>query len=43
MLCLPYYGYIFSSTKLVIRANRTSQELKVGGGKRVGEGIKGEK
>jgi hypothetical protein len=36
MLCLPYYAYVFSSTKLVIRAE---QDLPGSGG---GEGGKGE-
>jgi hypothetical protein len=36
MLCLPYYAYVFSSTKLVIR------ELRRGGGKGGGGGLGGE-
>jgi hypothetical protein len=35
MLCLPYYAYVFSSTKLVIRAD---QDLPGTGWGRVKEG-----
>jgi hypothetical protein len=43
MLCLPYYAYVFSSTKLEIRADqvlpRSQEEL---GGEGRGEGQGGE-
>jgi hypothetical protein len=35
MLCLPYYAYVFASTKLVIRAE---QDLPGSEGRRGGEG-----
>jgi hypothetical protein len=38
MLCLPYYAYVFSSTKLVIRA-----EQDLPGTEGVGEGGRGQK
>jgi hypothetical protein len=38
MLCLPYYAYVFSSTKLEIRAEQVLPGSKGGGGKRMGEG-----
>jgi hypothetical protein len=34
MLCLSYYAYVFSSTKLEIRANRFCLELRRGEGER---------
>jgi hypothetical protein len=37
MLCLPYV-YVFSSTKLEIRAEQFSLEAKMGGVERVREG-----
>jgi hypothetical protein len=43
MLCLPYYAYVFSSTKLVIRAEQDLPGSEVGrGGKDEGEGQGGE-
>jgi hypothetical protein len=43
MLCLPYYAYVFSSTKLEIRAEQVLPESKGGGEMRVGaEGQGGE-
>jgi hypothetical protein len=42
MLCLPYYAYIFSSTKSVIRAQWDLPGTK-GWEERVGEGGRGEK
>jgi hypothetical protein len=39
MLCLPYYACVFSSKKLVVRAE---QDLPVSEGRR-GEGERGEK
>jgi hypothetical protein len=30
MLCLPYYAYVFSSTKSVIRAEQDLPESEVG-------------
>jgi hypothetical protein len=41
MLCLPYYAYVFSSTKLVIRAEQDLPEVREEGGR--GERRKGEK
>jgi hypothetical protein len=38
MLCLPYYAYVFSSTKLELRAE---QVLPGSEGERVGEGTGG--
>jgi hypothetical protein len=43
MLCLPYYAYVFSSTKLEIRAEQVLPGSEGGGGKNLGEGSKGEK
>jgi hypothetical protein len=37
MLCLPYFAYVFYSTKLVIRQNRTCLELRRGVGEKVGK------
>jgi hypothetical protein len=31
MLCILYYAYVFSSTKLVIRAEQDLPELREGG------------
>jgi hypothetical protein len=43
MLCLPYYAYVFSSTKLEIRAEQVLPGSEGGGGrKRVGQGQGGE-
>jgi hypothetical protein len=43
-LCLPYYAYVFSSTKLVIRAEQDLHGSEGSeGGKRVGERSRGEK
>jgi hypothetical protein len=39
MLCLPYYAYVFSSTKLEIRAEQVLPGSKVGRG--WGRGAKG--
>jgi hypothetical protein len=33
MLCLPYYAYVFSSTKLEIRAEQILPEREGSGGK----------
>jgi hypothetical protein len=41
MLCLPYYAYVFSSTKLVIRAEQDLPGTEGGRGR--GEGGKGKK
>jgi hypothetical protein len=41
MLCLPYYAYVFSSTKLVIRAEQDlpgTEEWRGGEGERRGQG-----
>jgi hypothetical protein len=38
MLCLPYYACVFSSTKLVIKAEQDQPATKVG--ERGGEGSK---
>jgi hypothetical protein len=43
MLCLPYYAYVFSSTKLVIKAEQDLLGTQGGRGERVGEGSWGEK
>jgi hypothetical protein len=44
MLCLPYYAYVFSSTKSVIRAEQILPGSEWGGaGERVREGGKEEK
>jgi hypothetical protein len=40
MSCLPYYAYVFSSTKLEIRAEQFCLEVS-GEGERVGEGGEG--
>jgi hypothetical protein len=37
MLCLPYYAYVFSSTKSVTRAERDLPETEEGKGRKVGE------
>jgi hypothetical protein len=43
MLCLPYYAYVFSSTKLEIRAEQVLPGREGGGRKRVrGAGQGGE-
>jgi hypothetical protein len=42
MLCLPYYAYVFSSTKLEIRAEQVLPGSK-GGKERVVEGGREEK
>jgi hypothetical protein len=39
MLCLPYYAYVFSSTKSVIRAEWDLPETEEGGGER---GVRGQ-
>jgi hypothetical protein len=36
-LCLPYYAYIFSSTKLEMRAEQVLPEVRGGAGKSVVE------
>jgi hypothetical protein len=41
MLCLPYYAYVFSSTKLEIRAEQVLSGSKGGRGKRLREGSRG--
>jgi hypothetical protein len=41
MLCLPYYAYVFSSTKLVIRAEQDLPESEGRRGERGGEGSRG--
>jgi hypothetical protein len=38
MLCLPYYAYVFSSTKLEIRAEQVLPGSQEGGGQREGSG-----
>jgi hypothetical protein len=38
MLCLPYYAYVFSLTKLEIRAEQVLPGSKGGKGERVREG-----
>jgi hypothetical protein len=38
MLCLPYYAYVFSSKKSVIRAERNLPGTEEGKGKREGRG-----
>jgi hypothetical protein len=43
MLCLPYYAYVFSSTKSVVRAEQDLLETEGGGGGKVGEGSRVEK
>jgi hypothetical protein len=42
MLCLPYFAYVFSSTKLVIRAELDLSELRGGGEEGWGRGAGGE-
>jgi hypothetical protein len=37
MLCLPYYACIFSSTKLVIKAEQDLPGSEQGGGEKLGE------
>jgi hypothetical protein len=39
MLCLPYYAYVFSSTKSVIRAEWDLPETEGGGEERWGTGV----
>jgi hypothetical protein len=41
MLCLPYYACVFSSTKLVIKAEQDLHETEGGSGERVGERNRG--
>jgi hypothetical protein len=41
MLCLPYYAYVFSSTKSVIRAERDLPGTEGGEGKNSGGGRQG--
>jgi hypothetical protein len=41
MLCLPYYSYVFSSTKLEIRADQILPGSEGGGGKGWGKGRRG--
>jgi hypothetical protein len=43
MLCLLYYAYVFSSTKLEIRAEQFLPGSEGREGERVGEGGRGEK
>jgi hypothetical protein len=43
MLCLSYYAYVFSSTKLEIRAEQVLPGSKGGRMERVGEGARREK
>jgi hypothetical protein len=43
MLCLPYYACVFSSIKLVIRAEQDLPGTEVGRGDRLGKGSRGEK
>jgi hypothetical protein len=43
MLCLSYYAYVFSSTKLEIRAEQVLPGSEVGWGQREGTGGMGEK
>jgi hypothetical protein len=43
MLCLSYYAYVFSSTKLEIRAEQVLPGSEGGWGERVGMGSRGEK
>jgi hypothetical protein len=43
MLCLPYYAYVFSSTKLKIRAGQVLPGSEEGRGERMGEEGSGEK
>jgi hypothetical protein len=43
MLCLPYYAYVFSSTKLEIRAEKVLPRSKGRRGEEVGGGGQGGK
>jgi hypothetical protein len=43
MLCLPYYACLFSSTKLVIKAEQDLPGTEEGRGERARLGEKGEK
>jgi hypothetical protein len=43
MLCLSYLAYVFSSTKLEIRAEQVLPGSKGFGGERIGAGGRGEK
>jgi hypothetical protein len=43
MLCLPYYAYVFSSTKLEIRAEQVLPGIEVGREGEWGEGGRWEK
>jgi hypothetical protein len=43
MLCLPYYACVFSSTKLMIRAEQNLPGTEGGGGEKMGEGGRVEK
>jgi hypothetical protein len=42
MLCLPYYAYVFSSTKLVARAEQDLPGTEGGRGEKWGRGQGGE-
>jgi hypothetical protein len=42
-LCLPYYAYVFSSTKSVIRAEWDLPGSEGRRGEKMGEGSRGEK
>jgi hypothetical protein len=41
MLCLPYYAYVFSSTKLEIRAEQVLPGNEGVRGERMGKGAQG--
>jgi hypothetical protein len=43
MFCLPYYAYVFSSTKLEIRTEQVLSGSEAGRVKKVEEGARGEK
>jgi hypothetical protein len=43
MLCLPYYAYVFSSTKLEIRPEQVLPGSEGGEGEKEGAGSRGEK
>jgi hypothetical protein len=43
MLCLPYYACLFSSTKLVIKAEHDLPGTEMGRGERMGQGGRREK
>jgi hypothetical protein len=43
MLCVSYYAYVFSSTKLEIRTEQVLPRSEVGRGRKGGEKDKGEK